>query len=138
MRCIAAILIASGLHALSAHAQQRIIVPEGSAVVVPPRGVAALPQQPSAEAPRLPPRAATPTATQPGRPAAAEGSRDTLAAAPPADGERWQIIGGGALGGSGWGLAAPLALLPLAAVGALAAGSVPGGGGGTSAPSRTR
>ena len=49
-----------------------------------------------------------------------------------------EILSGAPLTG-GMGLAAPALLaLPLAALGALAAGNLPGGGSGTTAPARTR
>ena len=105
MRCILAVLVAAGLQAGDAVAQNRVVVvPAGSQVIVPPRG-GALPVAVQRRAPRV------------------------QRAAPP-------LEEAAALGGSG--LAVPfLALLPLAAAVALAA-SLPGGGGGTSSPARTR
>ena len=109
MRCTLAVVIALGLQALPASAQTRVlVVPAGTAVVVPPRG-----------SPH--PVAATRAAARPRR-----------AAPPPL-----QAAGGSALG-EGTGLAVPfLALLPLAAAAALSA-TLPGSGGGTSSPARTR
>jgi hypothetical protein len=109
-------LIALALPALPAAAQPALVVPPGSEVVVPPRGAAVV----SRPRPVLPPAGGAPqtqtTASQP---------------AP-------EVLSGAPLGG-GLGLAAPALLaLPLAALGALAAGSLPGGGSGTTAPARTR
>jgi hypothetical protein len=109
MRCILAGLIAAGLQAGAATAQSRVVVvPAGTAVVVPPRGVA-LPASTQRSAPRA------------------------RRAAPPLEAS----VASNSLGG-GSGLAVPvLALLPLAAAVALSA-TLPGSGGGTSSPARTR
>lgn len=126
MRCIAAALFALPLLAApllptKAAAQNVVVVPAGSEVVIPPRGATPPPRQPAAR-PR--PNLARPAGERPVATRAAGGQAMELSGTP--------------LGG-GMGLAAPaLIALPLAAAAALAAGSLPGSGGGTTAPARTR
>ncbi|HEV7455526.1 MAG TPA: hypothetical protein VGN96_02015 [Roseococcus sp.] len=113
MRSIMVALAALALPALPAAAQPAMVIPPGEQVMVPPRGA------PLAARPRpvLPPAGAPQaTVTAP------------MQAAPPALGT---ITGG-------IGLTAPALIVPLAAIGAIAAGSLPGSGGGTTAPARTR
>lgn len=112
-------LIALTLPVLPAAAQPALVIPPGSEVVVPPRGAAVV----SRPRPVLPPAGG------------ARQAQPTVAATTPAAPE---VLSGAPLTG-GMGLAAPALLaLPLAALGALAAGSLPGGGSGTTAPARTR
>lgn len=108
MRCIWAALIAVGLYSGVAAAQSRVVVVPAGDRVIVPPRGGAMP----ASAQRRMPRARR--------------------VAPPLDEQ-----GGGSLSG-GSGLAVPfLALLPLAAAAALSA-TLPGSGGGTSSPARTR
>lgn len=113
MRSFVVALAALVLPALPAAAQPALVIPPGEQVVVPPRGAPVVsrprPVLPPAGAPRA-------TVTAPAQ------------AAPPALGT---FTGG-------TGLTAPALIVPLAALGAIAAGSLPGGGGGTTAPARTR
>jgi hypothetical protein len=123
MRCISASLLALPLLAAPALSQNVVVVPAGSEMVIPPRGAAPPPGQPVA---RARPNLARP---QPRAVTARESGG--------------QMDGGMGLSGApltgGMGLAAPaLIALPLAAAAAFAAGSLPGGGGGTTAPARTR
>ncbi|RVT97020.1 hypothetical protein EOD42_11545 [Rhodovarius crocodyli] len=116
MRRMAVLMIALGLCWQPAFAQTRVVVPEGSRVVVPSRGAGQMPR-----------------ATARRAPSAAQGEpwgRGTSRSA-----GRFSEDEGFSLGGTG--LAVPLAILPLAAAAALGA-TLPGGGGGTSAPARTR
>lgn len=111
MRCIAFTLLAF-VAAGPALAQQRVVVvPAGAEVVVPARGASG-PRLVNAPRPRIP-------------------SRNL--------GPRPVLESGSALGG-GSGLAAPaLIALPIAAIAAIAASSVPGSGNSTTtAPARTR
>ncbi len=113
MRCMLTLMIAAwlqfGWHITPAAAQMRVlVVPADASVAVPPRG-AALPA---------------------GSPRPARRARITR--------QEIQADRGNDLLGGGTGLAVPfLAILPLAAAVALAT-SLPGGGGGTSSPARTR
>jgi hypothetical protein len=114
MRCIAFTLLAFRPAAGPASAQQRVVVvPAGAEVVVPARGASG-PRLVNAPRPRIPSR-----------------NLMSLGRAP-------MLESGGALGGSG--LAAPaLIALPIAAIAAVAAASVPGSGNSsTTAPARTR
>ena len=110
MRCILVLVVAVWLQMGGAQAQMRVVVvPSGSDVVVPARG-AAMPVAQRRTTPRARARRALPPLEE---------------------------TSGSALGG-GTGMAVPfLALLPLAAAAALAT-NLPGGGGGTSSPARTR
>ncbi len=108
-------IIALGLCWQPALAQTRVVVPEGSRVVVPSRGAEQMPR-------------ATPRRV----PTAAQGEPWGRA---PGSAGRFTEDEGFSAGGTG--LAVPLAILPLAAAAALGA-TLPGGGGGTSAPARTR
>jgi hypothetical protein len=99
-------------------AQPALVVPAGDGVVIAPRGAAVVPRL----RPVLPPVGGARTAAG-------------ATATPPA--QAATIIGEPLSGGLG--LAAPALLaLPLAALGALAAGGLPGSGSGTTAPARTR
>lgn len=115
MRCIFLLLLTLPV---SAWAQPALVVPPGEAVVIAPRGAAVLPR----------PRPVLPPASAP----------RSIAEAPAIPPGQTQSLTGAPLGG-GMGLAAPALLaLPLAALGALAAGGLPGSGSGTTAPARTR
>ena len=115
MRCIFLLLLALPIPGL---AQPALVVPPGDAVVIAPRGAAVVPRP----RPVLPPVAAPRHAGD--APAVSPPPAETMAGAPLA-------------GGMGLGAPALLAL-PLAALGALAAGALPGSGSGTTAPARTR
>lgn len=115
MRCIVLTLLAlvmAGPFAVSARAQQRVVVvPVGAEVVVPPRGAPG-PRLVSAPRPRIPSRGGT--------------------------GARPMLESGSSLGGSGLAVPALIAL-PIAAAAAVAAANIPGSGGSsTTAPARTR
>jgi len=110
-------LLALSLPAMPVAAQPALVIPPGDEVVVPPRGAAVV----SRPRPTLPP--ARPQAAAPAAPAATAAAPQTLSGTP--------LTGG-------TGLAVPALILPLAALGAIAASNLPGGGSGTTAPARTR